>query len=533
MTNAAMASLDFINFRLQYTPNKKPHRTQRAKTPNLKTPTLLSSNSLSTSPSSSTSSSKLKSHDYHYHHCKTPENAHSTKHITHLVETFHEHQRLKNLLRKLYKRDSSPVQILKHEGDWSKDEFWTVIKFLKESSRAKEIHQVFDMWSNIEKSRINEVNYEKILELLVEEGLIEKVLCMVQEMKDLGLNVSSKVYNYVIHGLADEGKFGEALVFLKEMREMNLKLQTKTYNGLIQAYAKHGKYGEMSKCVKKMELSGCSPDSFTYNLLTIGFARGRLLTNMDRMHQTLLSKRMLVQSSTLVAMLEAYADVGLVEKMEYIYRKVVFSKARLKEDLFRKMASVYIQNYMYSRLDEFGAGIASRSRYIDLVWCLRLLSHGCLLSRKGMESIIRDMEGAQYPWSITVVNTMALAYLKMKDFKQLDVLLSQLVTRNLKPDMVTIGVLFDANVVGFDGTWIFREWRRMGLLGREVEMETDPLVLAAFRKGSFLRRCEEVFSKLESNAAEKSVWTYSDLIDMVFKHREEKVQVVGSVEKEA
>ncbi|KAK9159806.1 hypothetical protein Syun_006147 [Stephania yunnanensis] len=448
---------------------------------------------------------------------KILENAHSTKHITHLVETFHEHKRLKNLLRKLYKKDSSPVHILTDEGDWTKDEFWTV----------------FDMWRNIEKSRINEVNYEKVLELIVEEGLIEEALCMVQEMKGLGLNVSSKVYNYVIHGLADKGKFGEALVFLKEMQEMNLKPRAKTYNGLIQAYAKHGMYGEMSKCVKKMELNGCSPDSFTYNFLIVGFAWGRLLNNMERMHQTLLSKRMLVQSPTLVAMLEAYADLGLVEKMEYIYRKVVFSKARLKDELIRKMASVYIKNYMYSRLDEFGAGIASRSRHTNLVWCLRLLSHGCLLSRKGMESIIRDMEGAQYPWSITLVNIMALAYLKMKDFQQLDVLLSQLVTRNLKPDMVTIGVLFDASVVGFDGTWIFREWRRMGLLGREVEMDTDTLVLAAFRKGSFLRRCEEVFSKLGSNATEKSVWTYNDLIDMVFKHREEKAQVVGSVENEA
>ena len=37
----------------------------------------------------------------------------------------------------------------------------------------------------------------------------------------------------------------------------------------------------------------------------------------------------------------------------------------------------------------------------------------------------------------------------------------------------------------------------MGILYRCVEMETDALVLAAFWKGPFLKKCEEAYSSLE------------------------------------
>lgn len=66
----------------------------------------------------------------------------STEHTTLLVETFHEHRKFKTLLKRLSKNDSCPMRLLREDGDWSKEHFWAVVRFLRHGSRTKEIVQV-------------------------------------------------------------------------------------------------------------------------------------------------------------------------------------------------------------------------------------------------------------------------------------------------------------------------------------------------------------------------------------------------------
>ena len=378
------------------------------------------------------------------------------------------------------------------------------------------------MWKNIEKSRINELNYEKIIGLLGEEGMMEEAVEALREMEDYGLQPSLEIYNSIIHAYAGNGKFDDALFFLNEMKEIGLAPETDTYDGLIEAYGKYKMYDEIGTCLKTMELDECPPDHFTYNLLIREFSRAGLLQRMERVYQIMLTKQIL-QSSSLVAMLEAYANFGILDKMEKFYRKVVNSTT-LKEDTIRKLANVYIKNYMFSRLDDLAIDLSSRTGRNDLVWCLRLLSHACILSRKGMDSIIQEMDEAEASWNVTIANVILLAYMKMKDFKHLRSLLSQLSSHQVRPDITTIGILFDAIKIGFDGAEVLETWRRMGFLYRAVEMNTDPLVLIAFGKGHFLRDCEEVYTSLEPKAREEKRWTYHNLIDLVIKHRAKQPQ---------
>ncbi|KAI3890165.1 hypothetical protein MKW92_037136 [Papaver armeniacum] len=428
-------------------------------------------------------------------------------------------QKLKDLVNKLNQEESNPLQILRDEGDWSKDEFWTVIRFLKETSQYNQILQVFELWKNIEKTRIDEVNYEKIIVLLGEAGLMEEAVTLLQEMKGHGFGASLRVYNCMIHGLARRGDFENALIFLKEMvEESGVKPGVETYNGLIQAYGKCRMYDEIGKCVKRMESQGCVPDSVTYNLLVVEFAKGGLLKRMERAYRTMQSKRLDLKASTLFAMLEVYTDLGMVEEMERIYRRALNTRISFGESLIRKIAGVYIKSFMFSRLDDFGIDMASRYGKKDLIWCLRLLSPACLLSKKGMDSIVREMETAKFPWNVTTMNIMALAYLKMKDMRQLDILLSQVQTRAVKPDIVTVGVLCDAAVIGFRVSGVVDLWRRMGFLDKKVEMNTDPLVLTAFGKGYFLSSCEVMYTSAEPEERENRAWTYHDFIDLVSKH---------------
>ncbi|PON95521.1 Pentatricopeptide repeat [Trema orientale] len=442
----------------------------------------------------------------------------STEHTTLLVDTFHEHRMLKSLLRRLSKMGSCPLRLLRQDGDWTKDHFWAVVAFLRHHSRSMEILQVFDMWKSIETSRINELNYNKIIKVLGEEGLLEEAVISFKEMKSHGLSLCLETYNSMIHGFARKGCFDEALFYLNEMKEVNVAPETDTYDGLIEAYAKYEMYDEIGMCLKKMKLNACPPDHITYNLLMREFSRAGLLKKMESVYHTMISKKMYLQASTLVEMVEAYARFGILDKMEKFYTRVLNMKIPLGEDLIRKLAEVYIDNYMFSKLETLGVDLSSTYGESDLLWCLRLLSHACLSSRKGMDSIIQEMKDANIPWNATVANIIMLTQLKMKDFTHLRISLSQL-TYTVKPDIISVGILFDAISMGFDGTGTLDTWRRMGCLHRAVEMNTDPVVLTAFGKGDFLRNSEVAYSSLKTEVREKRTWTYHNLIDLVSKHK--------------
>jgi hypothetical protein len=79
--------------------------------------------------------------------CLQPSPAHSngTRYTTLPVETSYEHQKIRDLLEKLGKKNACPLLILRDDGDWTKDQFWAVVRFLKHASRSHEILQVLSI----------------------------------------------------------------------------------------------------------------------------------------------------------------------------------------------------------------------------------------------------------------------------------------------------------------------------------------------------------------------------------------------------
>ncbi|KAG7615908.1 Pentatricopeptide repeat-containing protein chloroplastic [Arabidopsis thaliana] len=434
----------------------------------------------------------------------------------------HHHRFLSSLTRRLSLSGSCPLRLLQEDGDWSKDHFWAVIRFLRQSSRLHEILPVFDTWKNLEPSRISENNYERIIRFLCEEKSMSEAIRAFRSMiDDHELSPSLEIYNSIIHSYADDGKFEEAMFYLNHMKENGLLPITETYDGLIEAYGKWKMYDEIVLCLKRMESDGCVRDHVTYNLLIREFSRGGLLKRMEQMYQSLMSRKMTLEPSTLLSMLEAYAEFGLIEKMEETCNKIIRFGISLDEGLVRKLANVYIENLMFSRLDDLGRGIsASRTRRTELAWCLRLLCHARLVSRKGLDYVVKEMEEARVPWNTTFANIALLAYSKMGDFTSIELLLSELRIKHVKLDLVTVGIVFDLSEARFDGTGVFMTWKKIGFLDKPVEMKTDPLVHAAFGKGQFLRSCEEVKNQsLGTRDGESKSWTYQYLIELVVKNQ--------------
>lgn len=66
----------------------------------------------------------------------------STQHRAMLVEAFHEHRMLNSLLQRLGEEGACPLRLLEDDGDWTRDQFWAVIKSLRHASRSREILKV-------------------------------------------------------------------------------------------------------------------------------------------------------------------------------------------------------------------------------------------------------------------------------------------------------------------------------------------------------------------------------------------------------
>ncbi|KAK4772765.1 hypothetical protein SAY86_014540 [Trapa natans] len=422
-----------------------------------------------------------------------------------------------SLIGRLLVKGSSPLRLLQHDGDWSEDLFWAVVEFLRHASRSHQILPLFEAWKNIKPSRTTEFNYHKMTVLLCQEGLLDDAASTLKEMKTSSPSACLATYNSMLQDLANMGRFKEVSFFLYLVNEQDIVPDVHTFKVLIRAYGGNRMFDEMNLCVRKMEACGCLSDHVTYNLLIREYSRGGLIHHMERFTRTLLSKRMYIQPSTLLSILKVYMDFGIVEKMERAYVRALNSKVTLTEDLIRKMASLYLENFMFSRLDDLGVNHPWTEIGV-LSWCLRLLSHACLSSHRGIDTIIENMEEERVPWSLTLINVLLLAHLKMKDFKHLRILFFELSARNMKPDAVTVGILLEVIKIGFDGAGTLHAWRTMGFLNGDVEMRTDPLVLAALEKGLFLSCYEEIKSTLEPEAARNGKrWKYSSLIDLVSK----------------
>ncbi|WOL08885.1 pentatricopeptide repeat-containing protein [Canna indica] len=484
--------------------------------PSPRNPTSSSSASFVLSPLSS-SSTKLRSSTRPVPEQQPLPNDSERQHRALLVDAFHHNNNLRALLQRVSSsKDASPLQLLEMDGDWTDDYLWTVVTFLTETGRGKEALQVFEFWKNIEMRRNNLSNYSRIIKLFCGGSLMSEAISAFEAMKKCDLVPSLGIYNAIIHGFAEQKDFDNSAATLAMMLEAGLLPTPDTYNGLIRAYGSCGLYDEMSKCLKKMQSSGCLPDEVTYNTLITEFARSGLLEKMEGAYRVLSSKHMKLQTSTLVAMLEAYADLEVLDRMERVYQRILKSEAFIKENLIRKIATVYIKNYRFSQLEELGNDISDKWGRTDLVWYIMLLSSACLISKKGIESIVHEMEVAKVTINITITNILAHFYLNMRDFRSLDIIFDQARVNHIKPDIMTFGIFFDACKIGYDGSRVLENWRRNGFLEEVVELRTDDLVLTAFGKGFFMKHCEKLYFSLHSKGEQKKLWRYSDIINLVF-----------------
>ena len=451
---------------------------------------------------------------------------------------------------------------------------------LLSSSSSSAIPQVFSLLSSM--SNLNFPVplslYNSLLLALSKEKQFDEMGKLIKKMKLSGSNPNSATFNILIMEFGKAGLLRKMESAHRSILSLKMNLLPSSIEAMIRAYADVSDIPKMEKMYRRLlsssvvrsrhamvdnaynenggllkmenrisssisgigDLGELSKMGKTYwrsssSLpLSSSSSRSELvdlgkLPKMRKMHQR--SSPLLPSSSSSLSSStrSGLADLGQLPKMGKMYSRSSSlsssSSCGFSEDLIRKMAMVYIQNLMFSRLEDLGNDLAARKGRTSFVCLLLLLASGLILSRRGMDSIIKELRSSMIEDDISFINILAMAHARMKGFKDLEVLFLMIGENgDLKPDLITVSVFFDACSCGFHGGRVLDAWKRKGFLERKVEMVTDSLVIAGFGKGQFLESCEEIlFEDNDDNDRDnddgkikKKEWTYVDLIGQLF-----------------
>lgn len=140
---------------------------------------------------------------------------------------------------------------------------------------------------------------------------------------------------------------------------------------------------------------------------------------------------------------------------------------------------------MFSELAVLANDIALQTGRAHLFGCLYILVQACLPSKKGMNSVIQEMDKAKVPWSVTVMNIILLFYLKMRVFTQLGLTFSDFARKHVRPDIIKVRILYDAHNVGLDWSFTLKTWRKYGYLENSVGSEDRSARFFCVWEGAF------------------------------------------------
>ncbi|CAM6105230.1 unnamed protein product [Calypogeia fissa] len=433
-------------------------------------------------------------------------------------------KRRNRIAKELLVRGKSPIELLESMEECTVAVFWTVVNILCINSRASEALLVFEWWKRQEGYVARERDFIGFISICGHAGMPEEAQKLFNEMIRLGLSPTVATYSSLLQGFAEVGDFDRAKEILMEMRRVGLKPNSITYTGLLYAYGKQGHYSEMAKIFNSMKTYessqlDCAPTSVTYSALLQCFAKGGLFARMENALKEMISRNYDPDGAAINAMIQGYAQVGLLKDMERAYSMVRPYKVMVRVDTIRAVALAYIRKSYFYQLGTFARYHNRRRVSVDkLIENLLLLSHAANFSMRGLAEEYVRLKETGFEGDITSFNIRALAFSKMQMLWDLRVTILEMAHQGIMPDLVTYGAVVDAYIGGNMESSLAEALAEMRNIGDVAKVYTDELVFDAFGRGSFQTSCEELF--VSSQDLEERFFTYENLVGYYLKRLE-------------
>ncbi|TMW97495.1 hypothetical protein EJD97_005396 [Solanum chilense] len=236
------------------------------------------------------------------------------------------------------------------------------------------------------------------------------------------------------------------------------------YNALIQAYALSGFYEKARAVFNTMMRNGPSPTVDTINNLMQALIVDVRLNELYVLIQELQDMGFKISKSSILLMLEAFAQAGNVFEVKKIYHGM--------------RAAGYLPTMHLYRVI---IGLLSRTKQV-----------------RDAEAMLSEMEEAGFKPDLSIWNSMLKLYTRIEDFKKTVHIYQRIQEAGLKPDLDTYNtliIMYCRDRRPHESLLLVHEMKRLGLF---PERDTYKSLIAAFCKELMLEQAEELFESLRS-----------------------------------
>ncbi|KAL8490937.1 hypothetical protein ACS0TY_022808 [Phlomoides rotata] len=395
---------------------------------------------------------------------------------------------------------------------------------------------------------VSSYTYNTLIDTYGKAGKVQKARETFEEMLRKGIIPNTVTFNTLIHMYGNKGQLDEVASLMQRMEDSKCSPDTRTYNILISLHARHNDIELAAKYWKKMKATSLEPDAVSYRTLLYAFAIRHMVAEVeelisemdergleiDEFTQSSLS-RMYIEAGLLErswswferfhlggkmtsecysANIDAYGERGYICQAQKVFDCCLFVK-RLTVLEFNVMIKAYGISKKFeeacSLFDSMGkySLVPDRCGYNSLVQMLASadLPNKALIYLRKMQEVGLVIDCVPYCAVIS-------SYVKLGDIDMAVGLYDEMISHNVKPDVIVYGVLINAfadtgSVKG--ATHYVNIMRNLGLSMNAVICKS---LIKLYTKVGYLKEAEEVYKTLKSFETDLDVYSSNCMIDL-------------------
>jgi leucine-rich PPR motif-containing protein len=219
----------------------------------------------------------------------------------------------------------------------------TYVQLIKGCSVLKKLEKCWALWHDMVDHRTmapNSVVLGSMLDALVCNGCVDDAVKLFREWSPR-VPPNVVMYSILVKGFANSSRPAEALDLWQEMQDMGLPISTAVYNALIDSQACTGDIDVISKLVVGMGRDGCTPDAETYTTMVKAYCRCGELDKAIQVLRDMQHKSMTQDPRAYNTLLDGLARQNRMDLVDNILEDMEKFKIRVSSSTLSILAKIY------------------------------------------------------------------------------------------------------------------------------------------------------------------------------------------------
>jgi len=159
--------------------------------------------------------------------------------------------------------------------------------------------------------------YAQLIKAYGEDGQIEKIGQVVNEIEKEGIKIGLLIYNAILQAFAAHGQVKKMEVIFEEMKK-SIKPSAVTFSHLLTGYAEGGEIRKMENILPLVESSGHKLTLAMYGTIIKAYSNAGALKKLELVFSQMLSENLKPDLETCSVLLTAFGESGNLKKVEEV-----------------------------------------------------------------------------------------------------------------------------------------------------------------------------------------------------------------------